>query len=177
MNKWWPFFLSLFTDTYIRQSASLSFNLCLLTSFVQAATDLFTFTTQIVMPLFLPVTHLHLVPYICVRKWLIQIIVCGLFGAKALSEPMLGYQSLEFGLCVGVQTKWCASNYMCELIHDQTLLEFLIYKYFRCEIHDIIEINDFISFTQKWCLAFRAKRTSSVYCSVTVINLKFNHCF
>ena len=43
-------------------------------------------------------THLLLVPHICDSEiWLtlVQIVACHLFGAKPLSEPMLGYFQLD----------------------------------------------------------------------------------
>ena len=44
-----------------------------------------------------------------------------------------------------ITNKW---NSM-KLIHGQTHIEFLIYRYFRHKIYDNIEITDFINFTQK----------------------------
>ena len=65
------------------------------------------------------------------------------------------------------------------LFHDQTHIEFLIYRYFRCKIHDIIEINRFSQFCAKmgvlthlWTKrpTFGTKRPPPLYCPVTVIN-------
>ena len=40
-------------------------------------------------------THLPLVPHIWIRSALVQTMACRLFGAKPLSEPMLGYYQLD----------------------------------------------------------------------------------